>query len=78
MIMHPFSDLSETRGTFWLDRRKFLLRKKQLGEKEHSPTFLVLQKLSASAMFACHVKGRIDDMSLTARERSNIMPRELR
>ena len=54
------------------------MRKNKLGEKEYSPTFLVLQKLSASAMFACHVKGRIDDMSLTARERSNIMPRELR
>ena len=80
-FLHAYGDmgmyLSETRGTFWLDRRKFLLRKKQLGERENSPTFLVLQKLSASAMFSCHVKGRIDDMSLTARERSNIMPREL-
>ena len=35
--------LSETQGTFWLDRRKFLLRKKQLGEKEMSPTFVVLR-----------------------------------
>jgi hypothetical protein len=79
-FVHAYGDmgmyLSETRGTFWLDRRKFLLRKKQLGERENSPTFLVLQKLSASSMFACHVKGRIDDMSLTARERSYIMPRE--
>ncbi|KAL7548414.1 hypothetical protein ACHAWF_011705 [Thalassiosira exigua] len=72
-FIHMYGDmgmyLSETSGTFWLDRRKFLLRKKQLGEKENSPVFLVLQKFSASTMFAVHVKGRIDDMSMTARDR---------
>jgi len=79
-FIHMYGDmgmyLSETHGTFWLDRRKFLLRKKQLGEKENSPVFVVLQKFSTSSMFAIHVKGRIDDMSMTARDRSNIMPRE--
>ena len=79
-FIHMYGDmgmyLSETLGTFWLDRRKFLLRKKQLGERENTPTFVVLQKFSASSMFAIHVRGRIDDMSMTARERSNIMPRE--
>ena len=69
--------LSKTRGTFWLDRRKYLLRRKQLGEYENSPTFVVIQKFSASSMFACHVKGRIDDLSLTARDRLNIMPHHL-
>ena len=68
--------LSETHGTFWLDRRKFLLRKKQLGEKENGPTSVVLQHFSASSMFALHVKSRIDDMSMTPRDRSSIMPRE--
>ena len=68
--------LSETHGTFWLDRRKYLLRKKQLGLAEQSPMFVVLQKFSSSSMFAIHVKGRIDDMSMTARDRSNIMPRK--
>ena len=79
-FIHMFGDmgmyLSETQGTFWLDRRKFLLRKKQLGEKENSPVFIVLQKLSASSMFATHVKGRVDDMSMTARDRASIMPRK--
>ena len=79
-FIHMYGDmgmyLSETHGTFWLDRRKFLLRKKQLGEKENSPSFAVLQKFSASSMFAIHVKSRIDDMSMTARDRTNIMPRE--
>ncbi len=32
---------------------------------------------SSSEMFATHVRGRIDDMSMTARDRSSIMPREL-
>lgn len=80
-FIHTYGDmgmyLSETHETFWLDRRKFLLRKKQLGEKENTPTFLVLQKFSASDMFAIHVKGRIDDMSMTARDRSNIMPHHI-
>ena len=79
-FIHMFGDmgmyLSETQGTFWLDRRKFLLRKKQLGEKENCPVFIVLQKLSASSMFATHVKGRVDDMSMTARDRASIMPRK--
>lgn len=61
--------LSETEGQFWLDRRKFLLRKKQLGEKEESPTFLLLRKFCASQMFELFVKGRIDDMGLTSRDR---------
>lgn len=61
--------LSETEGQFWLDRRKFLLRKKQLGEKEDSPTFLLLCKFCASQMFELFVKGRIDDMGLTSRDR---------
>jgi len=80
-FIHMYGDmgmyLSETQGTFWLDRRKFLLRKKQLGEKENSPTFVVLQKFSASNMFAIHVKTRIDDMSMTARDRSSIMPHHI-
>lgn len=80
-FIHMYGDmgmyLSETHGTFWLDRRKFLLRKKQLGEKENSPVFVVLQKFSTSSMFAIHVKGRIDDMSMTARDRSNIMPHHI-
>ena len=69
--------LSQTAGTFWLDRRKFLLRKKQLGEKENSAVFLVLQRFSASTMFANHVKQRISDMSLTARDRASIMPHHI-
>jgi len=79
-FIHMYGDmgmyLSETQGTFWLDRRKFLLRKKQLGEKENSPMFVVLHNFSASNMFATHVKSRIDDMSMTSRDRSSIMPRE--
>ena len=66
--------LSETAGTFWLDRRKFLLRRKQLGEREQSPIFHVLRTFSYSGMFEAHVRGRIDDMSMTARDRANIMP----
>lgn len=67
--------LSESNGTFWLDRRKYLLRKKQEGEKENSPTFLVLRKFSSSTMFSDFVNQRISDMvSMTARERSSIMP----
>ena len=66
--------LSETAGTFWLDRRKFLLRRKQLGEREQSPIFHVLRTFSYSGMFESHVRGRIDDMSMTARDRANIMP----
>lgn len=69
--------LSETLGTFWLDRRKFLLRKKQLGEKENSPMFIVLRKFSSSVMFEAFVKGRIEDMKMTARERSSIMPHHI-
>eukprot|EP00986_Skeletonema_menzelii_P010410 scaffold5067_cov161-Skeletonema_menzelii.AAC.22 len=48
-FLHMYGDmgmyLSETNGTFWLDRRKFLLRKKQEGEKENSPMFLMLKNL---------------------------------
>jgi len=80
-FIHMFGDmgmyLSETHGTFWLDRRKFLLRKKQLGERENSPMFIVLQKFSASSMFAMHANSRIDDMSMTARDRSSIMPHHI-
>ncbi len=79
-FVHMYGDmgmyLSESRGTFLLDRRKFLLRKEQLGEREGSPTHLVLQKLSASHMFAAHARGRVEGMSTMARDRSNIMPRE--
>eukprot|EP00569_Conticribra_weissflogii_P015809 CAMPEP_0171411470 /NCGR_PEP_ID=MMETSP0880-20121228/30157_1 /TAXON_ID=67004 /ORGANISM="Thalassiosira weissflogii, Strain CCMP1336" /LENGTH=1269 /DNA_ID=CAMNT_0011928559 /DNA_START=137 /DNA_END=3946 /DNA_ORIENTATION=+ len=80
-FIHMFGDmgmyLSETLGTFWLDRRKFLLRKKQLGEKENSPMFIVLRKFSSSVMFEAFVKGRIEDMKMTARERSSIMPHHI-
>jgi hypothetical protein len=79
-FVHMYGDmgmyLSESRGTFLLDRRKFLLRKEQLGEREGSPTHLVLQKLSASRMFAAHARGRVEDMLMMGRDRSNIMPRE--
>ena len=65
-FMYMYGDmgmyLSETNGTFWLDRRKFLLRKKQEGEKENSPTFLVLRKFSSSKMFSDFVNQRISDM----------------
>jgi len=53
------------------------LRKKQLGEKENGPTSVVLQHFSASSMFALHVKSRIDDMSMTPRDRSSIMPHHI-
>eukprot|EP00804_Cyclotella_cryptica_P019971 CCRYP_007890-RA/>CCRYP_007890-RA protein AED:0.06 eAED:0.06 QI:175/0.87/0.77/1/1/1/9/101/1035 len=80
-FVHMYGDmgmyLSETGGQFWLDRRKFLLRKKQLGEKEDSPVFLVLRKFCASQMFEVFVKGRIDDMSMTSRERSSIFPHHI-
>jgi hypothetical protein len=70
--------LSETNGTFWLDRRKYLLRKKQEGEKENSPMFLLLRKFSSSRMFSDFVNQRISDMMLiTARERSSIMPHHI-
>lgn len=79
-FVHLYGDmgmyLSESRGSFLLDRRKFLLRKEQLGEKVGSPTYLVLQKLSASRMFAAHASGRVEDISMR-RDRSNIMPRKL-
>lgn len=77
-FLHLYGDmgmyLSESRGSFLLDRGKFLLRKEQLGERVGSPTYLVLQKLSASRMFAAHANGRVEDMSM--RDRSNIMPRK--
>lgn len=79
-FIHMFGDMgmyiSESHGTFMLDQRKFLLRKEQLGEKAGSPTYLVLEKLSASRMFAAHARGRIDDMCMVVRDRSNIMPRK--
>jgi len=56
-FLHMYGDmgmyLSETQGTFWLDRRKYLLRKKQEGEKENSPTFLVLKKFSSVCENIC-------------------------
>ncbi|EED92730.1 predicted protein [Thalassiosira pseudonana CCMP1335] len=57
--------------TFWLDRRKFLLRKKQLGLLETSPMFLVVQKFSSSPMFELFVKGRIDDIVLNDEHQTN-------
>ena len=81
-FLHMYGDmgmyLSETQGTFWLDRRKYLLRKKQEGEKENSPTFLVLRKFSQSRMFSDFVNQRISDMVLiTSRERFSIMPHHI-
>lgn len=81
-FLHMYGDmgmyLSETNGTFWLDRRKFLLRKKQLGLGENSPTFLVLKKFSSSRMFSDFVNQRISDMiSITARERFSMMPHHI-
>mmetsp|Transcript_16402 Transcript_16402/g.25381 ORF Transcript_16402/g.25381 Transcript_16402/m.25381 type:complete len:1158 (+) Transcript_16402:152-3625(+) len=81
-FMYMYGDmgmyLSETNGTFWLDRRKFLLRKKQEGEKENSPTFLVLRKFSSSKMFSDFVNQRISDMiEITTRERFSIMPHHI-
>lgn len=81
-FLHMYGDmgmyLSETNGTFWLDRRKFLLRKKQDGEKENSPMFYVLRKFSSSKMFSDFVNQRISDMiSITTRERISIMPHHI-
>lgn len=80
-FVHMYGDmgmyLSESRGSFLLDRRKFLLRKEQLGEREGSPTHQMLQRLTSSRMFAMHARRRVNDMSLMVRDRSNNMPRKL-
>ena len=59
--------LSRESGVLWLDSKKFLLRKKQMGVKESSPLFNVLGRLLSSLMFQNFTRGRIDDVEMPPR-----------
>ena len=60
---------------FWMDRKKFLLRKKL--EEESTPIFQILQQLSYSLMFEQFAKCRIAELELSANERTYNFPRHM-
>ena len=64
-------------GSLWLDRKKFLLRKKQMGDRESSPMFAVFLSLSRSLMFESFVRGRIADLERPNSERAKMMPHHI-
>jgi hypothetical protein len=64
-------------GSLWLDRKKFLLRKKQMGDRESSPMFAVCLSLSRSLMFESFVRGRIADLERPNSERAKMMPHHI-
>lgn len=64
-------------GSLWLDRKKFLLRKKQMGDRESSPMFAVCLSLSRSLMFESFVRGRIADLERSTAERAKMMPHHI-
>ena len=59
--------LSPKTGQLWLDSKKFLMRKKQMGLKESSPLFNVLGRLVISSMFETFTRGRIHDVEVPPR-----------
>mmetsp|Transcript_11612 Transcript_11612/g.17596 ORF Transcript_11612/g.17596 Transcript_11612/m.17596 type:complete len:1079 (+) Transcript_11612:370-3606(+) len=61
MGMYLTVDQSQ-RGSFRLDVKKFLARKRQLGAKEDTALFLLLQRLTRSAMFVRFTESRISDI----------------
>jgi len=63
--------------SLWLDRKKFLLRKKQMGDRESSPMFAVCLSLSRSLMFESFVRGRIADLERPTSERAKMMPHHI-
>jgi DENN (AEX-3) domain/ENTH domain len=59
-------------GTFFLDRKKYLLHKKNGGDKESSPLFSLYKQFSGSAMLEHHLSQRIEEFE---RGKSLSMPR---
>merc|ERR1712238_16540 len=74
--MGMYLSVSKEDKKFWMDRKKFLLRKKQLGE-EGTPIFQILQQLSCSLMFEQFARCRIAEIELSANERAYILPRHI-
>ena len=64
-------------GSLWLDRKKFLLRKKLMGDRESSPMFAVCVSLSRSLMFESFVRARIADLERPSSERAKMMPHHI-
>ena len=54
-------------GSFCLDVKKFLLRKRQIGAREDTAMYLLLQHLTRSIMFERFTQGRITDIEQAAK-----------
>jgi hypothetical protein len=59
-------------GSFFLDRKKYLLHKKKQGNKETGPLFALFKMFSGSAMLEHHLSQRIEEFE---RGKSLTMPR---
>ncbi len=60
--MGMYLSVDHASGSFRLDAKKFLLRKRQMGAKEDTPMFLLLNSLTRSVMFERFIEGRIADV----------------
>ena len=49
----------DDQNAFCLDAKKFLVRKRQMGAKEDTPIYMLLQRLTRSIMFERFTQGRI-------------------
>ena len=68
--------LSESKeGTFWLDRKKFLLRRKLMGDTEDTPMFVMLARLTRTIMFEKFIRSRI--FELEKNESKKMMPHHI-
>mmetsp|Transcript_13871 Transcript_13871/g.19862 ORF Transcript_13871/g.19862 Transcript_13871/m.19862 type:complete len:873 (+) Transcript_13871:103-2721(+) len=75
--MGMYLSQSQKDGKFWMDRYKFLLRKKTDGESESTPMFSVLGRLTRSLMFEQFVRSQIIDIEKPASERKYLMSRHI-
>ena len=65
--------MSKSSGSLKVDKKKFLVRKTQMGVSEKSPMWYVLKQFSRSIMFERFVNGRIEDAEKHAKKNSTIL-----
>lgn len=65
--------MSKSTGALKVDKKKFLVRKSQLGVNDTSPMWFVLKQFSRSIMFERFIQGRIEDAEKQAQNKSQIL-----
>ncbi len=68
MGMYLTVDQGGENATFRLDVKKFLVRKRQMGAKEDTPLYSLLQRLTRSVMFLRFTESRIADIESSSNQ----------